>query len=138
MVNFGNINQIKKRICNFSTSMLNYLNKVETNVYRNIEIADEVFPVLIFSHGYNSKANGYYALLTELVSHGYIVFAINHTYESTGTTFPDGSESYFDYDYASQIEAGTWETIEPAIETFKNRLSFEEQRNGLEYPKLRI
>jgi len=109
------------------TSMLNYLSKVETKVYRNIDIADETFPVLIFSHGYNSKANGYYALLTELVSHGYIVFAINHSYESTGSTFPDGTEVYFDYDYAGQIEAGTWEKIEPAIETFKNGLSFEER-----------
>ena len=36
-------------------SMFNYLNKVETNVYRNIQIADGTFPVLIFSHGYNSK-----------------------------------------------------------------------------------
>ena len=34
---------------------------------------------------------------------------------------------YFDYDYAGQIEAGTWEKIEPAIETFKNGLSFEER-----------
>ncbi len=108
-------------------SMLNYLNKVETGVYRNIEIADETFPVLIFSHGYNSKANGYYALLTELVSQGYVVFAINHTYESTGTTFPDGTEAYFDYDYAGQIEAGTWEKIEPAIQTIRDGLSFEEQ-----------
>ncbi len=106
-------------------SMLNYLNKVKTNVYRNIHVADESFPVLIFSHGYNSKANGYYALLSELVSQGYIVFAINHTYESTGTTFPDGTLKYFDYEYASQIESGTWDIIEPVIEAFKSDLSFE-------------
>jgi hypothetical protein len=105
-------------------SMLNYLNKVETNVYRNIQIADDTFPVLIFSHGYNSKANGYYALLSEIVSHGYVVFAINHTYESTGTTFPDGTEGYFDYEYASRIESGTWELVEPAVEAFKNGLAF--------------
>lgn len=116
-------------------SMMNYLNKVKTNVYRNIQIADETFPVLIFSHGYNSKANGYYALLTELASHGYVVFAINHTYESTGSTFPDGTQRYFDYEYASQIESGTWETMEPVIEAFKSGLSFEDRhpivRKGL-------
>jgi hypothetical protein len=108
-------------------SMLNYLNKIETNVYRDITISDETFPVLIFSHGYNSKANGYYALLSELVSQGYIVFAINHTYESTGTTFPDGTVKYFDYAYAGQIESGTWEIMEPTIEAFKNGLSFQER-----------
>lgn len=108
-------------------SMLNYLDKVETNVYRNIQVADETFPVLIFSHGYNSKANGYYALLTELVSQGYIIFAINHTYESTGSTFPDGTMRYFDYEYAGQIESNTWSIMEPVIEAFKSDLSFEER-----------
>jgi predicted dienelactone hydrolase len=116
-------------------SMLNYLDKVETNVYRNIQMANETFPVLIFSHGYNSKANGYYALLTELASQGYVIFAINHTYESTGSTFPDGTLKYFDYEYASQIESGTWETMEPVVEAFKSKLSFEERhpivRKGL-------
>jgi len=116
-------------------SMLNYLNKVETKVYRGIQMADETFPVLIFSHGYNSKANGYYALLTELASQGYVVFAINHTYESTGSTFPDGTMKYFDYAYASQIESGTWATMEPVIEAFKSGLSFEDRhpiiRKGL-------
>jgi len=114
---------------------LNYLDKIETHVYRNIKIADETFPVLIFSHGYHSKANGYYALLTDLASHGYVVFAINHTYESTGSTFPDGTLKYFDYEYASQIESGTWETMEPVTEAFQSELSFEERhpivRKGL-------
>ncbi|MBI1228471.1 MAG: hypothetical protein GC192_24765 [Bacteroidetes bacterium] len=109
------------------TSTLNYLDKVETHVYRDIQIADETFPVIVFSHGYNSKANGYYAILSEIASHGYVVFAINHTYESTGTTFPDGSEVYFDYDYAGKIEANTWQKMEPIINAFKQNLSFEER-----------
>ena len=108
-------------------SMLDYLNKVETHVFREVEIADGTFPVLIFSHGYNSKANSYYALLSELVSHGYVVFAINHTYESSGSTFPDGSVAYFDYEYAGRIESGTWKDMEPVIEAFKKDLSFEDR-----------
>lgn len=108
-------------------AMFDYLDKVETNVYRNAEIAEEKFPVLIFSHGYNSKANGYYALLSELASHGYVIFAINHTYESTGTTFPDGKEVYFDYEYGRKIESGTFETVTPTINAFKDGLSFEER-----------
>ncbi|MCA6075029.1 alpha/beta hydrolase family protein [Fulvivirga sedimenti] len=107
--------------------MFNYLDKIETHVYRNTPVAGETFPVLIFSHGYNSKANGYYAILSELASQGYIIFAINHSYESTGSTFPDGSEIYFDYDYAARIEAGTWEKIQPVQEAFRNGLSFEER-----------
>lgn len=110
-----------------SPFMLNYFDKIDTHVYRDISIANESFPILIFSHGYNSKANGYYALLSEIVSQGYIVFAINHTYESTGTTFSDGTLNYFDYAYAGQIESGTWEDVLPAIEAFESRLSFEER-----------
>ena len=108
-------------------SMLNYLNKVETNVFRDVQIADETFPVLIFSHGYNSKANGYYALLSELASQGYIIFSINHTYESTGSTFPDGTLKYFDYQYADQIQSDTWKIMEPVVEAFKSDISFEER-----------
>lgn len=107
--------------------MLNYLDKVETNVYKDVEIANETFPVLIFSHGYNSKANGYYALLSELTSHGYVVFSINHTYESTGSTFPDGTIKYFDYQYADQIQSDTWKIMEPVVEAFERDLTFEER-----------
>lgn len=111
-----------------SPSMLSYLNKIDSHVYRDIQIADQSFPVLIFSHGYHSRANGYYALLSEIVSQGYIVIGVNHTYESTGTTFPDGEEVYFDQEYAQRIESGTWDTIKPVIEAFKNGLSFEERQ----------
>jgi pimeloyl-ACP methyl ester carboxylesterase len=105
----------------------NYLDKIDTHVYRNVAIADEKFPVLLFSHGYNSIANNYYALISEIVSHGYLVFALNHTYESTGTTFPDGTELYFDYDYAKKIESGTWKDMEPLISAFNDGLTFKER-----------
>lgn len=108
-------------------SAFNYLDKIDTNVYRDVNIANEKFPVLIFSHGYNSKANSYYALLSEIVSQGYIIFAVNHTYESTGTTFPDGTEVYFDYNFAQSIEKDTWHEMEPVIGALKSDLSFEER-----------
>ncbi|PTX41497.1 platelet-activating factor acetylhydrolase isoform II [Christiangramia gaetbulicola] len=114
----------------------NYLDKIETKVYRDTKVAEEEFPVLIFSHGYNSKANGYYALLSEVASHGYIIIALNHTYESTGATFPDGSEVYFDYEYARKIESGTWEKLTPVREAFQKNIPFEERhpvvKKGLE------
>ncbi|WKK67133.1 chlorophyllase/cutinase-like alpha/beta fold protein [Lutimonas zeaxanthinifaciens] len=110
-------------------SFLNYLDKVDTHVFRNVPIADGSFPVLIFSHGYNSKANGYYALLSEIASQGYVVFALNHTYESTGTSFPDGAEAYFDYAYADKIQKDTWHLMEPVIESFKSDLSFENRHS---------
>jgi len=108
-------------------STLQYLDNIETNVYRGASVANNTFPVLIFSHGYHSKANGYYALLSEVASQGYVIFAVNHTYESTGLTFPDGTEVYFDNNYARMIEADTWETISPVIEAFQENLDFKER-----------
>ncbi|MFY9241817.1 MAG: hypothetical protein WAO74_02185 [Polaribacter sp.] len=76
-----------------------YLNHVETNTYVKPEVANEKFPILIFSHGSYSKASGYYSIIEEIVSHGYIVLNINHTYESTGTLFPDGTLKLYNQEY---------------------------------------
>ncbi|WP_299833417.1 hypothetical protein [uncultured Tenacibaculum sp.] len=105
----------------------NYLDKIKTHVLRDATIPKQLFPVLIFSHGYNSKANSYYSLLSEIASHGYIIFAINHTYESTGATFPDGSLKYFNYTYAQEIESGSWDIMKPSIDAFKSNTSFNER-----------
>jgi predicted dienelactone hydrolase len=48
------------------------------------------FPVILFSHGGGSTTFGYTALIECLVSHGYIVAAIEHTYEAAAVAFPDG------------------------------------------------
>lgn len=108
-------------------SMLNYLDYVKTYVYPYIPVAKGQFPVLIFSHGYGSKATGYYSLLTELASHGYIIINMNHTYESLGVTFPDGRIKYFDYEFQREISLHSMAVVEPLIEAFKTGLSFEER-----------
>ncbi len=79
--------------------MLNYLNNVSTNTYIKPTISEGTFPVLIFSHGYHSNATGYYALIEEIVSQGFIVLNINHTYESMGSQFPDGKIKLYNWKY---------------------------------------
>ncbi len=80
-------------------TIFNYLDIVKTHTYIKPSVAIGKFPVLIFSHGSYSQASGYYALIEEIVSHGYIVLNINHTYESTGTLFPDGEIKLFNSEY---------------------------------------
>ncbi|WP_231563310.1 hypothetical protein [Salegentibacter sp. Hel_I_6] len=80
---------------------MNYLDLIKTNTYKTPAIAKGKFPVLIFSHGYNSKAYGYYALIEEIVSQGYIVLNINHTYESTGSLFPNDEIKLYNTTYDS-------------------------------------
>lgn len=106
---------------------LNYLDHVETYAFSGIPVADDSFPVLIFSHGYGSKATGYYALLSEIASQGYIIINMNHTYESLGVTFPDGRIKYFDYDFQHEIASETMTVIQPLIDAFKNGMSYEER-----------
>jgi len=52
--------------------------------------ARRTFPVLLFSHGLGENTARYSAQLEELASHGYVVAAIDHTYDNQGTVFPDG------------------------------------------------
>jgi dienelactone hydrolase len=48
------------------------------------------FPVLIFSPGFGRFYSEYQALIEDVVSHGYVVAAVNHPYTSGITVFPDG------------------------------------------------
>ena len=57
----------------------------------DVATADEDFPVIVFSHGWNgfSAQNAGQAL--ELASRGYVVVGIQHTYGAMTTVFPDGT-----------------------------------------------
>jgi dienelactone hydrolase len=48
------------------------------------------FPVVLLSHGLGGTGFGYTALIEHLVSHGYVVVAIEHPYTASAVTFPDG------------------------------------------------
>ncbi len=47
-------------------------------------------PVLLLSHGFGMLRADYTAVLEDLASHGFVVAAISHTYDSAVTAFPDG------------------------------------------------
>lgn len=48
------------------------------------------FPVIVLSHGLGGSGFGYTVLIEELVSHGYVVAAIEHTGTAGVVVFPDG------------------------------------------------
>ena len=83
-------------------SAFSYLNQVKTHVLQNASPAEGAFPVLIFSPGYYTPASGYHSIIAEMVSHGFVVFSINHSYETMASHFPDGREIFFDQAYANQ------------------------------------
>ncbi len=56
----------------------------------------DAFPVLVFSHGRCGFRNHSTALVEELVSNGFVVATIDHTYAASGVAMPDGRRVAFD------------------------------------------
>ncbi|WP_152395997.1 alpha/beta hydrolase [Paenibacillus guangzhouensis] len=65
---------------------------VKTHAIEAAALSDQEssYPVLIFSHSLNGTKNQNTFEIEQLVSHGYIVVGIDHTYRSTISVFPDG------------------------------------------------
>ena len=72
---------------------LDHLALVKLPAYKDAEVAtaENPFPVILFSHGWNgfNAQNAGQAL--ELASRGYDVVAVQHTYGAVITVFPDGT-----------------------------------------------
>jgi hypothetical protein len=111
-----------------------YLDAVKTHTYESPAIEDGIFPILIFSHGLYSKASGYYALIENIVSHGYIVLNINHTYESTGSLFPNGDLKLFHKEYDKEHNNQDMaHMIWNAMQAFDKANSPEEKLNSIKF-----
>jgi pimeloyl-ACP methyl ester carboxylesterase len=68
-----------------------------TVVIENARIgrAKKKFPLLLFAHGWGNPTFLYTAELQDIVSHGYVIAAIDHPYDTTYTRFPDGDVTLF-------------------------------------------
>ena len=62
----------------------------------NVPISEEesMYPVIIFSPGYDGVYQIYTSLIEDIVSNGFIIASINHPYISGITVFPDGRKIY--------------------------------------------
>ena len=69
----------------------------QTDAFENAAIAagKQKFPLLIFAHGWGNPTCLYTAELQDIVSHGYVIAAIDHPYDTTYTLFPDGTVTFF-------------------------------------------
>jgi pimeloyl-ACP methyl ester carboxylesterase len=66
--------------------------KIRPHAVENAPVAGspKTFPVVLFSHGLGSTSFEYTSLIEELVSHGYVVAAVEHTYTALAVVFPTG------------------------------------------------
>ncbi len=65
---------------------------VYSHAVDNAPVADKPakFHPILLSHGLGGSGFGYTALIEDLVSHGYVVAAIDHTYVAGAVVFPSG------------------------------------------------
>ena len=71
---------------------LDILSTVRTNAVVDARPAGRPhsLPLIVLSPGWTQPRATFTALAEDLASHGYVVVAIDHTYENRATTFPDG------------------------------------------------
>jgi hypothetical protein len=59
-----------------------------------ISNSHDMYPVVIFSPGYDGVYQIYTSFIEDMVSNGFIIVSINHPYVSGVTVFPDGRKVY--------------------------------------------
>jgi predicted dienelactone hydrolase len=71
------------------------------------------FPVVLLSHGLGGTGLEYTSLIEDLVSHGYVVAAIEHTYTASAVVFPDGKvvPAHQDTEPAGLSPAQRWQRM---------------------------
>lgn len=64
----------------------------EGEFYKDVKPSSEQkFPLVVFSHGYQSYIESNNFSCIDLCSHGYVVLSVGHTYEAAGIDIGDGS-----------------------------------------------
>ena len=71
--------------------LLDHVDLVDLDARQDVPVlaADAAYPVLLFSHGLRGFRSQNTAMVRELVSQGFVVATIDHTYGNVLTVFPD-------------------------------------------------
>lgn len=84
------------------------------------EKGEGTYPLVIFSHGSFGVKSSNLSLYTDLVSHGYVVVSIDHTYQCFFTTDENGHTTWMDMGYMQEISAADAHTNKKqALEYFQ-------------------
>ena len=108
-----------------------YLKHSTTNSFANAPLMEGAAtqPVVVYSHGYTSFLGQNTALMEELASHGYIVYAMQHTYDSSPVVFPNGEVAAMDPALIQEMQNLAAEMSEEQIMSFAGA-TFDERLRG--------
>jgi predicted dienelactone hydrolase len=69
-----------------------YMRHGRTNSFEKAPLLTDAadLPTVIYSHGYTAFLSQNTALMEDLASHGYVVYSVQHTGDSSATVFPNG------------------------------------------------
>jgi predicted dienelactone hydrolase len=83
--------------------LLDHIDLVEVEATKDAAMQAEgaPYPVLLFSHGLNSIRAQNTVMVRELVSQGFVVATIDHTYGNSLSIFPDGRVTFYNPDVLS-------------------------------------
>ncbi|MDQ3124204.1 MAG: dienelactone hydrolase family protein, partial [Pseudomonadota bacterium] len=86
------IGQMPDQVSVMPGFMLHRYGQIDTHAEPRAALApgDRPWPVVIFSPGYGAPRATYTGLATRLASRGFVVFVLDHPYESAVTRLPDG------------------------------------------------
>jgi len=105
--------------------LIEHINKVEANAYYKSKPIQQEFPVIIFSHGLGGNRTQNTANIESLASNGYVVFAIEHTYDANITIFNDSTYIEFDSYLSEDVSIEEFYKIRiPQIKTRADDISF--------------
>lgn len=99
-----------------------YLRSMSMNTYNNIPISKKaiLYPVIIYSPGLGADRDSIIYNIEKLVSAGYVVFTLGHTYDAEFTILPDGKI----IEQAAYIANSTMEEKEQLIDIRKEDILF--------------
>jgi len=88
---------------NLPSFLLDHINLTKLSAKIDVDVLaeGEPFPVLLFSHGLRGMRQQNTAMVQELVSHGFVLATIDHTYGNVMTVFPDGRVEFYNPDVLS-------------------------------------
>ena len=92
----------KAKVPGIKEKDISALGTIKTFSVENKSIANKHFPAIIFDPGSATEVQQYENIIANLVSHGYILFAINNTFVGSSIAFPDGRIVQFNPSFGTQ------------------------------------
>lgn len=124
---------------NLPKVLLNYWKYFRSNSIENVKVVPSLqpYPLVIISHGEGTGRTLHISQAEFLASHGYVVAAIDHTYSTIATAFPDGrvtgndiSLNENDFYVVGKKVGKVWnEDVEFVINQI-DRMNSKEEKNG--------